>query len=64
MSTEIREAFEEWAKKEGFCVDKGNGFYIEQQTACLWIAWRAACEWRQRKLIRDINNVFSIRKDG
>ena len=40
-----REAFEEWAKKEGYRVfSNARGSYDMPSTNCVWAAWQAATE--------------------
>lgn len=40
-----REAFEEWAKKEGYRVfSDARGSYDMPSTNCVWAAWQAATE--------------------
>ena len=40
-----REAFEKWAKKEGYRVfSDARGSYDMSSTNCAWLAWKAATE--------------------
>ena len=51
-----REAFEEWAKKEGYRVfSNARGSYDMPSTNCTWEAWQAATE-RAAKVCDELRN--------
>lgn len=59
MSDPCRDAFEEWAKPQGFCMDTFGELYNYTNTESAWQTWQAAwnrqeskaetvhCQWRQ-----------------
>ena len=60
-----REAFEKWALQEGidFLFDRlDDGRYLHRDTHRAWVAWQAACKYKDERLKRgSLSNAIKNR---